>query len=198
MKSSAMHHRSHRTFLGIVLIVFWGIALYSSILHAPFIFDDYSSIVDNDAIKSIKNSLLDLSNNRYLSMLSFAFNYAAFGLKPFSYHLVNNLIHIINALLVYYLVIFTFKTPYFSSQQSAIHPFTDSPIHPSSSGQAHYPFTTFYSLLRRLYLRFPSDSNSGGHIYCPAGYINGNDVLLAFACYVYKVQDSRFRIQDAG
>ena len=37
--------------LGVAAIIFIGVLLYSNTLHAPFIFDDYSSIVDNDAIK---------------------------------------------------------------------------------------------------------------------------------------------------
>ena len=199
MKSSAMHHRSHRTFLGIVLIVFWGIALYSSILHAPFIFDDYSSIVDNDAIKSIKNSLLDLSNNRYLSMLSFAFNYAAFGLKPFSYHLVNNLIHIINALLVYYLVIFTFKTPYFSSQQSAIHPFTDSPIHPEQLGTSpftHSPLFIAFSAAF-IFVSHPIQTQAVTYIAQRATSMATMFYLLSLVMYIkFRIQDSEYRMQD--
>ncbi len=98
-------------FLGILSIVLLGAVLYSNILHAPFIFDDYSSIVDNETIKDIKASFKDILNNRYITEISFALNYAIGGLKPFGYHFINNLIHIVNALFVYYLVILTCKTP---------------------------------------------------------------------------------------
>jgi tetratricopeptide (TPR) repeat protein len=72
--------------------------------------------VDNEAIKDFETTLKNSSNNRYVTLLSFAFNYALGGLKPFGYHLINNLIHITNALLVYYLVILTFKTSFVRSQ----------------------------------------------------------------------------------
>ena len=113
--------------LGLIGIILLGAVLYSNILNAPFVFDDHSSIKENDSIRSIAESFKKISSNRYLVLLSFAVNYAAGGLKPFGYHLINNLIHVINALLVYYLVILTFRTPYFSSQQSA---FSANPLHP--------------------------------------------------------------------
>ncbi len=104
-----------------------GVLLYSNILHAPFVFDDYSSVVDNDVIKNLKTSSRDISNNRYIAYLTFAMNYAIGDLKPFGYHLVNILIHVINAIFVYCLVVLTFRTPYFSSLNLPVHPFTHSP-----------------------------------------------------------------------
>lgn len=104
-------NNKNHVILGLLVLVLLGAALYANILHAPFIFDDYGSIVDNEAIKNLKLSLLDFSNNRYLTNLTFALNYRLGGLKPFGYHLFNNLIHAINAFLVYYLVLLTFRTP---------------------------------------------------------------------------------------
>lgn len=105
--------KSYLIALKILAFFFLGAVLYSNILHAPFVFDDYSSIVDNETIKDIKTSLKATSNSRYLTILTFAFNYYIGGLKPFGYHLMNNLIHAINAILVYYLVILTSRTPFF-------------------------------------------------------------------------------------
>jgi tetratricopeptide (TPR) repeat protein len=96
-----------------LLIALLGLILYSNILYAPFVYDDSSSIIENESVRSISGSLTNILSNRYLTALSFAFNYAVGGLKPFGYHVINNLIHIINALLVCYLVILTFKTPFF-------------------------------------------------------------------------------------
>lgn len=112
IEEMAENQKSILIFLGILIMTLLGAVLYSNILHAPFVFDDYSSIVDNDTIKNIKASLNGISNSRYLTSLSFALNYATGGLKPFGYHLINNFIHIVNALLVYYLVILTFRTPH--------------------------------------------------------------------------------------
>lgn len=107
----------NHSILGLLFLVLLGAVLYSNILHAPFVFDDYSSIVDNETIKNLQLSLSDLSNNRYLPNLSFALNYSLGELRPFGYHLINNLIHIINALLLYYLVILTFQTPHMAGSR---------------------------------------------------------------------------------
>ncbi len=111
LNNLAKDHKSRLIFLGILAMIFTGLVLYSNILQAPFVFDDYSSIIDNETIKSLKASFRDILNNRYITEISFALNYAIGGLKPFGYHLINNFIHIINALLIYYLVILTCKTP---------------------------------------------------------------------------------------
>src|SRR4030042_5518684 len=112
--------KSRPIFVAILLLIFLGLILYSHVLNSPFVFDDYRSIVENESIRSVTESLRNISSNRYLPLLSFALNYAVSGLKPFGYHCINNLIHIINALLVYYLIILTFKTPFYRSQNDTI------------------------------------------------------------------------------
>lgn len=107
--------RKKLTLLGLAAIVFLGFVVYSNILRAPFVFDDYSSVLDNDTIKNLKTAFGNLSNNRYAVDLSFALNYAAGAGRPFGYHLVNNLIHVVNALFVYWFVILTFQTPAMSA-----------------------------------------------------------------------------------
>jgi len=53
-------------------------------------------------------------NNRFIGNLTFALNYALHELDVVGYHIFNLLIHLLNALLVYWLVILTFRTPYAS------------------------------------------------------------------------------------
>jgi Tfp pilus assembly protein PilF len=116
VKILTVKQKSRLICLGIISIAFLGVLLYSHILHAPFVFDDYSSIIENESIRSIPELLKNIYHNRYLPLLSFALNYAFGGLDPFGYHVINNLIHVINALLVYYLVFLTFETPFFRSR----------------------------------------------------------------------------------
>lgn len=108
-------YKSRYSTLGLFALALLGLVIYSNILNAPFVFDDFSSVVDNEIIKDFETTLKKYSNTRYINMLSFALNYALGGVKPFGYHLINNLIHIINALLIYYLIIITFNTPFFRS-----------------------------------------------------------------------------------
>src|SRR5208283_1521857 len=51
--------------------------------------------------------------NRYIGYLTFALNYRIHGLSVTGYHIVNIAIHIANSILVYFLVLLTFRTPYF-------------------------------------------------------------------------------------
>ena len=105
------NQRNALVFLGLVSIFFLGVIIYSNILNSPFVFDDSTSIVYNSTIKSLKNALVAISDNRYLGYLSFSVNYAVAGLNPFGYHVTNVLIHAANAVLIYCLITLTFKTP---------------------------------------------------------------------------------------
>ena len=171
--------------LGLIGIILLGAVLYSNILHAPFVFDDHSSIKENDSIRSIAKSLKNISSNRYLTSLSFAFNYAACGLKPFGYHLINNLIHVINALLVYYLVILTFKTPYFSSQQSAISanpPSSPLNLRGDREGLLSSHFIAFFSAF--IFIAHPIQTQAVTYIAQRAASMAAMFYLLSLVMYI--------------
>ncbi|MBI5894040.1 MAG: hypothetical protein HZB79_10440 [Deltaproteobacteria bacterium] len=87
-----------------LFFAFLGFLIYSNILYAPFIFDDELYIVTNQQIRNISNFLNDFSGTRYIGFLSFAINYYLGGLNTFGYHLLNVIIHILNAILVYVLI----------------------------------------------------------------------------------------------
>ncbi|HDK41675.1 MAG TPA: tetratricopeptide repeat protein [Nitrospirae bacterium] len=97
--------------IGLLGIILLGIILYWGVLDAPFVFDDHHTIVENETIKNLPAALGQIRSNRYLTLVTFSLNYAAAGLNPWSYHLTNNMIHLINALLVYLFVTLIFKTP---------------------------------------------------------------------------------------
>jgi tetratricopeptide (TPR) repeat protein len=94
----------------LVLIITTGILIYSGTFHSPFLWDDEDYILDNPWIRDPGN-LFDTSDTRYVAYLTFALNYLIGGYNPLGYHLVNITIHIINGLLVLWVVYLTFKTP---------------------------------------------------------------------------------------
>jgi hypothetical protein len=104
------------------LIVLFAVVSYANALDVPFLFDDTTNIVMSPGIRDFSHflepSLLkghhqyEYFLSRYVGILSFAVNYAAHGLDARGYHVANILIHIINALLVYYIVVVSFKTPF--------------------------------------------------------------------------------------
>jgi len=92
--------------------------VYAFNLHGTLFWDDNDWIVNNPAVHSLSwesikfwfthNTLagIGLKSNYYRPFLffTFAINYVIGGVKPFGYHLLSNLIHIGNAILVFYLL----------------------------------------------------------------------------------------------
>src|SRR5208282_4351065 len=101
-----------------ILIIVAGLLVYSNTLHVPFQFDDFVNLTDNPVIKSLGNFIsstkgYDYNPRRFIGYLTFALNYHFGGLDVTGYHIVNIAIHIANSILVYFLVVLTFRTPYF-------------------------------------------------------------------------------------
>jgi Flp pilus assembly protein TadD len=86
---------------------------YSNGLHAPFVLDDVFNVIDNPNVRKNfgdADSVGDPINvhTAYLrpfAIWTFALNYAAGGVDPLGYHVVNVAIHVANALLVFALMV---------------------------------------------------------------------------------------------
>ena len=110
-----------RPIVHLFLIFFLGMLIYSNTFHAPFQWDEEKYVVKNPWIKDL-SYFTDISKakghelyyplrSRYIGYLTFALNYKMNEFHVLGYHIVNITIHLFNALLVYFLVILTFKTP---------------------------------------------------------------------------------------
>ncbi len=108
-------------FVHILIIVIIGFFSYSNTFHSPFQWDEEKYIIENPVIKD-RSYFADTSKakgleyygalkSRYVGYLTFALNYRINGPDVTGYHIVNLFIHITNALLVYFFVALTFKTP---------------------------------------------------------------------------------------
>ena len=101
------------------LLVLLGVFIfmaYSNSAGSPFIFDDRVNILENTYIRitdlsfaSILNGLKGPLAVRPVANLSFAFNYYFSKYDVFTYHIINILIHILNACLLYYFLKFTLE-----------------------------------------------------------------------------------------
>jgi len=94
-----------------------GLLGYANSFNVPFQFDDIINISQDPVIKNLDYYWAPskaegftgavqypMLINRYVGSLSFALNYKMHGLDVRGYHVVNLLIHLINAVLVYWLV----------------------------------------------------------------------------------------------
>ncbi len=80
-----------------------GFAIYGRSLYGPFLFDDADLLEVRSAVR-IKNLYIILSGPRPLTILSFALNHALAGVDPFYFHLVNVVLHILNAAILWRIV----------------------------------------------------------------------------------------------
>ena len=111
-----------------VLIVAVGLIAYSNTFQVPFQFDDLPNIRANLIIKDFKyfvepsraKTLLLYSalKSRFVGYLTFALNYKLHGLTVAGYHIFNLAIHVMSALLLYWLVVLTCRTPAMKPSQN--------------------------------------------------------------------------------
>jgi hypothetical protein len=99
------------------LILFAGVASYANSLSGEFVFDDVDSIVGNPSIRALDPVAIfapapNLTvSGRPLVNLTLALNYAAGGLDVGGYHLVNVLLHLAAAAVLFLLVRDTLALP---------------------------------------------------------------------------------------
>ena len=117
-----------RPIFHIILIVSLCSVVYSNTLEAPFVFDDKFVIVENPIVKDLAYFIspseakvhkghfeYESFKHRYIGYLTFALNYWIHKLDVTGYHLTNLAVHLINSLIVYWLVVLTFRTPFLNS-----------------------------------------------------------------------------------
>ena len=113
--------KSKNVFLPILIFIISFIT-YSVSLDNDFVYDDYLAVKANPIITSLKNipaifstdywntNNLELASlYRPLTIFSYAINYSLSKYEPFSYHLFNIIIHGLNSVLLYLLLLRLFK-----------------------------------------------------------------------------------------
>ena len=98
--------------LGLMVILILGIIVYSNSFYCSFHFDDFQNIVENTKIQNLSdvNAWWNFVPSRPVGNLTFALNYHFAKLSLPYWHLVNLLIHLINACLVWALTRLLFST----------------------------------------------------------------------------------------
>ncbi len=150
----------------ILIILVIGTILYLNTFEVPFYLDDILSIKENPDIKDLSQFLASfgktpfMHGTRFIGYLSFALNYKINGLDLVGYHIVNLLIHLISAVLVYIFITFLLQTPVLKQNKSgpdskAALPFVISAIflvHPVQTQAVTYIVQRLTSLATMFYL----------------------------------------------
>jgi protein O-mannosyl-transferase len=146
--------------LFILVILTMGIIAYSNSFDCSIHFDDrnifhYSVTRDSATLAD----WIHLFPNRPLGILTFAANYNIHKLDVWGYHLVNLTIHLINALLIWWLTLMTFSTPVMKDESISKHKTTIAFLtallfvtHPLATQSVTYIVQRFASLATLFYL----------------------------------------------
>ena len=93
-----------RLLLSVVLLFLLTFGVYWNSFHGEFVFDDLSAITRNGQLNLIE-TIGDVWNlgfqSRWLTMATFGLNFLWGGWDPYGFHVVNTLIHWLNASLVF-------------------------------------------------------------------------------------------------
>lgn len=111
-KDSKASHGPILELAALILMVVLIALIYSNTVSAPFILDDLPTIQDSPTIQITDLSLKSLFraatehyySNRPVPCLTLALNYYFGQQNPFGYHLFNITIHILSAIVLYYLI----------------------------------------------------------------------------------------------
>lgn len=169
------------TLLHIAIILLAGILAYSNTFQVPFQWDEESFLVENPIVKDLSYFLdtgkaselgsefskkVTYLKSRYVGYLTFALNFRLHKFQVEGYHAVNLIIHLLNALLVYAIVIYLFKTAFL--QRSSI--------------AGHAGLTAFISGL--LFVVHPVQTEAVTYIYQRITALVALFSLLAVFCYL--------------
>lgn len=107
----------------IFILLCVGILIYSNSLHGEFQFDDAGYILEDPHIRQFSTLWWEAGswNIRFICLLSFALNYYFHKIDVFGYHLVNLIIHLLNALLIFQFIRLLLSTPKFKKEKWLSH-----------------------------------------------------------------------------
>lgn len=108
---TATNFFSRPDFWAPLLFISVGFLIYSNSFQSSFRFDDYGFIADRMEVRDIGRVWKDGDTLRKIPYLTFALNYSWTGLKVWSWHLVNLLLHLVVTLLVWGLARTTWRSP---------------------------------------------------------------------------------------
>ena len=103
---------------GLTFIILLGIVIYSDSFRCSFHLDDLLHIVYNRVIQNLWDvkAWWNYIPNRPVSIFTFVLNYHFFKLDVWYWHLVNLIIHLINAILIWWLTLLIFSSPALKDQ----------------------------------------------------------------------------------
>ncbi|MDP8233400.1 MAG: tetratricopeptide repeat protein [Candidatus Saelkia tenebricola] len=149
-----------------MFLIIIGVLVYSNSINSPFIYDDNVLVGNNVLIRSFSNIPvlfkdilhLEIMGNSFrpLQIITYMMDYKVWGYYSMGYHLTNMIIHIFNAILLYFLVVFLIKkntAPFLIALFFLIHPINTQAVS-YISGRADLLGALFVLASLLFYIRF--------------------------------------------
>ncbi|MFZ2198033.1 MAG: tetratricopeptide repeat protein [Thermodesulfovibrionales bacterium] len=203
-----------RQAIHVLIIVVIGLLAYSNTFQSPFQWDESDFIVGNPVVRDLDYfagsskteglPVIEGFKSRYIGYLTFALNYKLHGFNVFGYHVVNLAIHLTNAILVYFLVLLTFRTPYFKSEKSEVSSKKeDLATHYSLFTTSHSRFTIhnsrFFSLaVALLFVTHPIQTEAVTYVFQRFASLVSLFYLLSLVLYIKARQSAVSHQQSAN
>ncbi len=108
---------------GLAIIILLGFIIYSNSFNCSFHLDDFHNIVDNTNIRNLSDvkAWWNVYPTRPFAVFTYVLNYHFNQLDVRYWHLVNLVIHLINASLVWWLTLLIFSSPAMKDQKIVRH-----------------------------------------------------------------------------
>lgn len=150
--------KSAGNLLFIAVILITGIIIYSNSFNCSFQFDD-SNVVGLSRGSERLGDWISLFPGRPVGISTFFINYHFHKLDVWGYHFVNLIIHLVNALLVWWLTLLTLSTPVMKGEEISRHKTVIAFLaallfvsHPLATQSVTYIVQRFASLATMFYL----------------------------------------------
>jgi tetratricopeptide (TPR) repeat protein len=162
----------------LILIAAFGLVAYSNTFDVPFQLDDDINIVENPLIKDLGNYISPSREtgvhediytqfiSRIVGYLTFTINYKIHGFDVAGYHIFNLAVHLLNALLIYGIMLTIFKTPFLKDY----------------NGRGLAPKAAFFSGL--LFVSHPIETQAVTYIVQRFASLAALFYLAAFLAYI--------------
>lgn len=198
----------------IVVLVIIGLLLYFPTLFNGFVWDDEELIVNNSQIQSLENLPAFFSGSTFnsgggpslsglyykpLMTVSFALVHALFGLNPLFFHLVQVLIHITNAVLVYLILLYIFRSFAFPiALIFLIHPInSEAVVYIADYQEVLFFFFSALMFLLILKTKIPRKIFYASLLVLPALLSKETGIIFTTIIFVYLVLFQRAKIFPA-
>lgn len=163
--------RKYESGIYLLVLILWTVTIYLNSLDGEFVFDDETVVQNNQAIQTLSNIPKFFTGQegfhkvigkyyRPIVSTSYTIDYWIWGLKPMGFKLTNILIHTLNCILLYFLILNIFidedRKKFFSFVATLV--FSVHTIHTEAvtwiSGRTDSLVTTFFFLSFIFYIKY--------------------------------------------